>query len=64
MTFGVLHHIYHYLLCSALYTIPVYLQLIAMCFFYIETTKATRPRSHYLNLVFVNIIGHGNGKVK
>jgi hypothetical protein len=62
MRFGVLHHIDHYLLFSALYTIPV--QLIVMCVFYIETTNATRPRSHYLNLVFVNIIGHGNGKVK
>lgn len=64
MRFGVLHHIYHYLLFSALYIIPVYVQLIVMCVFYIETTNATRPRSHYLNLVFVNIIGHGNGKVK
>jgi hypothetical protein len=62
MRFGVLHHIDHYLLFSALYTIPV--QLIVMCVFYIETTNATRLRSHYLNLVFVNIIGHGNGKVK
>jgi len=39
MTFGVLHHIYHYLLCSALYTIPVYLQLIAMCFFILKRQR-------------------------
>jgi len=37
MRFGVLHHIYHYLLFSALYIIPVYVQLIVMCVFYIET---------------------------